>query len=104
MTAYSVRRLSGCGLSGSPPSEPFSSLKRATRFIISSRVQVRVSLQSLIAPPPVLAGILRESGGAFQRVSLAINYRSVMAPVIIRLLAWAGLAVALHVGMARFTY
>ena len=27
-----------------------------------------------------------------------------MAPLHIRLLAWAGLAVALHVGMARFTY
>jgi hypothetical protein len=46
ITAYSLRRLSGSLLSGSPPSEPFSFLKRATRFSISSRGQARMFLQS----------------------------------------------------------
>jgi hypothetical protein len=32
-------------LSGRPPSDPFSFRKRATRFIISPRVQVRVVFQ-----------------------------------------------------------
>jgi hypothetical protein len=48
MTANSFRVHSGSGLSGSPPSEPFSFLKRATRFIISSRFQVLISRQSAI--------------------------------------------------------
>src|SRR5258708_75645 len=39
-------------LSGRPPSEPFRSLKRATRCIISSRLQFRISFQSLMAFPP----------------------------------------------------
>src|SRR6267378_6401337 len=52
MTAKSLRRHSGSGLSGRPPSEPFRSLKRATRCIISSRLQFRISFQSLIAFPP----------------------------------------------------
>src|SRR6185436_18973290 len=61
ITAYSLRRHSGSGLSGKPPSEPFSFLKRATRFIISARVQVRIIFQASMgvimnerheAPPP----------------------------------------------------
>src|SRR5947207_2275877 len=40
---------SGKGLSGRPPSEPLSFLKRATRVIISSRVQSRISRQSLMS-------------------------------------------------------
>jgi hypothetical protein len=48
MTAYSVRRHSGRGLSGSPPSEPFSLLKRATRFSISARLQTRICFQLVI--------------------------------------------------------
>src|SRR6185436_12389019 len=63
ITAYSLRRHSGSGLSGKPPSEPFSFLKRATRFIISARVQVRIIFQASMgvimnerheAPPPAL--------------------------------------------------
>src|SRR5438552_954686 len=52
MTAKSLRRHSGRGLSGRPPSEPFRFLKRATRCIISSRLQFRISFQSLMAFPP----------------------------------------------------
>src|SRR6266480_4409197 len=52
MTAKSLRRHSGSGLSGRPPSEPFRCLKRATRCIISSRLQFRISFQSLMAFPP----------------------------------------------------
>src|ERR671930_462268 len=48
ITAYSLRRHSGSGLSGNPPSEPFNFLKRATRFIISSRDHARTCLQSFI--------------------------------------------------------
>jgi hypothetical protein len=48
MTANSFRVHSGSGLSGSPPSEPFNFLNRATRFIISSRLQVLISRQSAI--------------------------------------------------------
>src|SRR6185503_7878636 len=48
MTAYSLRLHSGSGLSGKPPSEPFKVLKRATRFIISSRLHLRMSRQSLM--------------------------------------------------------
>src|SRR2546428_2659263 len=59
MTAKSLRRHSGSGLSGRPPSEPFSSLKRATRCIISSRLQFRISFQSLIAFPPYVSIVLR---------------------------------------------
>jgi hypothetical protein len=44
-----VRRHSGSGLSGKPPSEPLSRLKRATRFIISARDQVRISFHVLMA-------------------------------------------------------
>src|SRR3954471_12669843 len=49
ITAYRVRRHSGSGLSGRPPSEPFSFLNRATRFIISPRLQFRIVFQSFIA-------------------------------------------------------
>jgi hypothetical protein len=49
ITAIRVRWHSGTSLSGSPPSEPLRSLKRATRFIISSRVHTRTSFQSLIS-------------------------------------------------------
>src|SRR5205814_10113214 len=52
MTARGLRRHSGSGLSGRPPSEPFRCLKRATRCIISSRLQFRISFQSLMAFPP----------------------------------------------------
>jgi len=48
ITANSWRRHSGSGLSGRPPSEPLSFLKRATRFIISLFDSVRVRLQSAI--------------------------------------------------------
>src|SRR5919106_1022446 len=65
MTAYSFLRHSGSGLSGSPPSEPFSFLKRATRFSISSRDQVRVVLQSLI-------GLLSYGGGTPMRRALML--------------------------------
>src|SRR6267143_3700123 len=58
MTAKSLRRHSGSGLSGRPPSEPFRSLKRATRCIISSRLQFRISFQSLIAFPPYVSIVL----------------------------------------------
>jgi len=47
-TLKSFLRHSGSGLSGRPPSEPFRLRKRATRFIISSRLQFRMSRQSLI--------------------------------------------------------
>src|SRR5262250_3085681 len=50
MTLYSVRRHSGTSLSGSPPSDPLRSLKRATRVIISSRLHTRTLLQSSIVP------------------------------------------------------
>src|SRR2546426_9364607 len=68
MTAKSLRRHSGSGLSGRPPSEPFSSLKRATRCIISSRLQFRISFQSLIAFPPYVSIVLgrRTHAHAFQ--------------------------------------
>src|SRR5512134_3036775 len=58
MTAYSLRRHSGSLLSGRPPSDPFSFLKRATRFIISARVQVRMFFQASIrcAPPAAFGG------------------------------------------------
>src|SRR5678810_688194 len=48
ITAYSLRLHSGSGLSGKPPSEPFKCLKRATRFIISSRLHFVTSRQSFI--------------------------------------------------------
>src|SRR5262245_56561563 len=48
ITANNLRLHSGRGLSGRPPSEPFRLLKRATRRIISSRLQFRISRQSLI--------------------------------------------------------
>src|SRR5258706_10554774 len=48
MTAYSLRLHSGNGLSGSPPSEPLRRRNRATRFIISSRDQVRISFHVLM--------------------------------------------------------
>jgi len=57
ITANSLRRHSGSWLSGRPPSDPFSFLKRATRFIISARVQVRTFFQSLMLPP---AAIMRQ--------------------------------------------
>src|SRR3954463_15633157 len=47
-TLNSFLRHSGSGLSGRPPSEPFRPLKRATRFIISSRFQFFMSRQSLM--------------------------------------------------------
>src|SRR5688572_14270001 len=53
ITAYSLRRDSGRLLSGRPPSEPFRSLKRATRFIISALVQVRMFFQSPLMLPPI---------------------------------------------------
>src|SRR5262249_2518195 len=40
MTFHSVRSQPGILLSGSPPSDPLRSLKRATRFIISARDNV----------------------------------------------------------------
>src|SRR5258708_18675000 len=46
-----MRRYSGSGLSGKPASEPFSFLKRATRFIIWSLVQLRILRQSFISTP-----------------------------------------------------
>jgi hypothetical protein len=49
MTAYSLRLHSGSGLSGSPPSEPFSCPKRATRFISSARDKVRIFRQSCMS-------------------------------------------------------
>jgi hypothetical protein len=49
ITAKSLRRHSGSLLSGSPPSEPFSCRKRATRLSISSRDQVRIVRQSFIS-------------------------------------------------------
>src|SRR5258706_9746310 len=55
MTAYNVRLHSGkglSGLSGSPPSEPFNSLNRATRFIICARVQGRMFFQVSIRRAP----------------------------------------------------
>ncbi|OAI52588.1 hypothetical protein AYO46_05345 [Betaproteobacteria bacterium SCGC AG-212-J23] len=48
ITANSFRLHSGSGLSGRPPSEPFSFLKRATRFSIASRLQFLMSRQSFI--------------------------------------------------------
>src|ERR1044072_6139693 len=39
MTLNKVRSHSGALLSGRPPSDPLRSLKRATRFIISSRLR-----------------------------------------------------------------
>src|SRR5829696_6548733 len=45
ITAYNLRRHSGSLLSGRPPSDPLSFRKRATRFIISARVQVRMVFQ-----------------------------------------------------------
>jgi hypothetical protein len=39
MTLNKVRSQPGILLSGNPPSEPLRSLKRATRFIMSSRVR-----------------------------------------------------------------
>ncbi|OGA10903.1 MAG: hypothetical protein A3D95_09770 [Betaproteobacteria bacterium RIFCSPHIGHO2_12_FULL_69_13] len=45
ITANSLRRHSGSGLSGSPPSEPFSFPKRATRFSISLFDQLRTCRQ-----------------------------------------------------------
>src|SRR5690348_15892627 len=49
ITLKSFLRHSGSGLSGRPPSEPFRLLKRATRFIISSRLQVRMLRQSFMS-------------------------------------------------------
>src|SRR5947209_11451649 len=48
MTAYSLRRHSGRGLSGRPPSDPFRLLNRATRLSISARGTFRIVLQSLM--------------------------------------------------------
>ena len=48
ITAKSLRRHSGSGLSGRPPSEPFSLEKRATRRIIVFFDRVRMRLQSAI--------------------------------------------------------
>jgi hypothetical protein len=42
ITAYNFLLHSGSGLSGRPPSEPLSCLKRATRSIIRSRGQGRM--------------------------------------------------------------
>src|SRR5258706_6613501 len=69
ITAYSLRRHSGSGLSGKPPSEPFSFLKRATRFIISAFVEVRIVLQSFISSlqfgvKPLTVGGLWTSAGS----------------------------------------
>jgi len=62
ITAYSLRRHSGSLLSGRPPSEPFSFLKRATRFIISARVQVRMFFQASIGRGPLLrAGVIMQN-------------------------------------------
>lgn len=52
ITAKSFRSHSGSGLSGSPPSEPFNFLNRATRFIISARGQARIFFQDSIAACP----------------------------------------------------
>src|SRR6185503_6878303 len=67
MTAYSVRVHSGSGLSGKPPSDPFSRLKRATRFIISSRLQVLMSRQSLMF-------VLRSRNVIFRRGGIGFRY------------------------------
>src|SRR2546427_3120238 len=69
MTAKSLRRHSGSELSGRPPSEPFSSLKRATRCIISSRLQFRISFQSLMA---FLLALLSYPGGGNMRILLLV--------------------------------
>src|SRR6266850_5512413 len=69
MTAKSLRRHSGSGLSGRPPSEPFRSLKRATRCIISSRLQFRISFQSLMA---FLLALLSYPGGGNMRTLFRI--------------------------------
>src|SRR6267143_2733397 len=76
ITAYSLRRHSGSGLSGSPPSEPFRSLKRATRCIISSRLQFRMSFQSLIAFPPYVSIVLgrRTHAHAFQDPGSTVSH------------------------------
>jgi len=58
ITAYSFLRHSGSGLSGRPPSEPFSLLNRATRFIISARVKVRMFFQASIWCAPLRAWAL----------------------------------------------
>ena len=74
-----MRRHSGSLLSGSPPSEPFSFLKRATRFIISSRDQVRIVRQSFI---------LRLLWGYYQpnlklRSHLHLMVAGALAPVVL---------------------
>src|SRR5213075_522329 len=80
MTANSFRVHSGSGLSGSPPSEPFSLLKRATRFSISSRLKVRIFRQSLIVAR-LLAGYYRSQ--MTLRTRLVLLVAATLAPMVV---------------------
>jgi hypothetical protein len=65
ITLISSRSHSGRSLSGSPPFDPFRSLKKATRFIISWRVQGRSSGIIVMSPRNAACGSWLQSGSAF---------------------------------------